>query len=349
MKSWIMALGALTLAGTACNPVVLEPLKGAQSTGTGSTAAAGGGPGEVVMLAARAGDIAWSSDGLFGMNAPWSNPDSLVLLFSSDPQQCSGPVLTPRCSGVGTFWQAVVAIPPELAHPGMISVADPRINVYAAESFPDGSPTCGGGAFEGPILSGTIELVSNGSSALSVKLSGGVQVLGASTANGVVQPPIVLDGEYTAEICGALAPETPPTPALAVLEPNLSPPPGGGMAPADSLVVFAGTLPNTCQDPWAAADCTSASRLTFTLPAALQKPGVVSLSDPAIGAAYTVSAPGGSSTCTQPSGPLTNGTVEILSVDASGLTFKVYQSFTDSAATGGWYYFDGLYSAAICP
>jgi hypothetical protein len=345
MKNWILALGALSLAGAACNPIVLEPLKGTQTTDPG--------PAPKSMLAMRAGDVNWDLNKSPigpGGSPPWTDPDSLVLFFSTDSQECSDPVLARRCVGAGPFWQAVIAIPSNLAHPGLISLQDPRITVYAAISFIDGAVECSGGGHQGPSFSGTLELISDGSSTLSVKLTDGVQAFGESTVNGVHKGPLILDGEYTGMLCGALPPAAPPAPALAFHGADLPADPGGSAPPdADAVVVFLGTLPDTCQDPWAAADCTSDLRLKFTLPAALQKPGVLSLSDPALAARYTVPASPGSAGCAESSAAPVNGTVEILTSDAAGLTFKVYQSFVDVTATSGFLYFDGLYSAPICP
>lgn len=117
----------------------------------------------------------------------------------------------------------------------------------------------------------------------------------------------------------------------------------------DSLVVFLGSLPDACQEPWFTINCSTGPRLTFTLPLALQTPGVINLSDPAIAAADIVEASTGGASCAPPAGPLLNGTVEILSSDAGGLTFKVYQSSSDNLAPGWWLAFDGLCSASFCP
>lgn len=91
------------------------------------------------------------------------------------------------------------------------------------------------------------------------------------------------------------------------------------------------------------------ARLRLTLPAALQKPDLLSLSDPALAARSMASTTLGASGCAESSAASVNGTVEILKSDAGGLTFKAYQSFVDGTATSGWLYFDGLYSAPICP
>jgi hypothetical protein len=344
MKNWILALGALSVV-SGCSPIVLEPLKGTQSAETpvvpGPTPTDGH-----TILAIRGGDVLWNEKDDFGLahDVFWSDPDSLVLFFSSDFQQCNDPVLARRCLGAAPFWQAIVAIPPELARPGLIDLQDPRIRGYTSLSAMDGTPACGGGGGLGPLSTGTLEILESGPAGLALKLSGGAPGFGN----------VMLDGEYTAQICGTLAAALPPTPALAIRGSDLPAGSGGsssgGGAPPDpdSLLVVLGTLPDTCSDPLAAADCTTASRLTFTLPPALQKPGIIDLSDPSIAATYTVAASSASSSCGPPSGPLVEGTVEILTSDASGLTFKVYRSFS-SWSQSVPFYFDGLYAASICP
>jgi hypothetical protein len=352
MKSWILTVGALAMVGGACNAVTLEPLEGAPSA---EDPVAPGAPSAVQgahpVLAMRAGDVNWEEMKIPStlLVRPWSDPDTLVLFFSSDAQECSTPVLAARCNDEGRFWQFVIGIPPELARPGLIDLAQPRINQYMLTANNSDAPSCMVSGRAGPGQWGTVELIGDGSTTLSVKLRDVPVEMGA-TVDGVNMGPYDFNGDYAGEICGALPPILPPTPALAIRGADLTASPAGGSPPApDSLVVFLGTLPDTCQDPWAAADCTTATRLSFTLPAALQKPGVISLSDPAIAATYTVAAAIGTSACGLPGGPLEYGTVEILGSDAAGLTFKVYKSSARYTAMTRGLYFDGLYRASICP
>ena len=348
MKNWILALAALTVVGSGCSPIVLEPLESHESlTPIDDEGAAASSS----LLAIRAGDAVWTykgSDFLDGkpwtFGKPWSDPDSLVLFFSSDIQECSDPLLAPRCTSPAPFWQTVVVIPPELARPGLLELRDPRVIGYSRVTFFDGSIDCGGGAGLGPILSGTLEIISSGPSSLSVKLRDGVKNVDGT----------VLDGDYTAQLCGVPPLVSTPTPALAIRGVDLPPapgstPPGGGETlDPDTLFVFLGTVPATCQDPWSSADCSTGSRLTFRLPLSLQQPGLIDLSDPAIAATYTLAGSVSSSTCGQPSGAFEGGTIEILSSDANGLSFKVHGSYSDVTADGP-FGLDGLYAASICP
>ena len=305
-----------------------------------------------VVLAMRGGDVNWQENfALSPMGGkPWSDPDSLVLFFSLDAQECSNPVLAGHCSTDAPFWQLVLGIPPELARPGLIDLSDQRITEYTSITEFTGAMPCSSSGDEGTSQWGNLELINDGS-ALSAKLRDFPKFgPGEGPKVGQISYPQNIDGDYTAQTCGTLAPLAPSTPALAIRGADLSPSPADfHITPADSLAVFFGTLPDTCQDPWAAADCTKATRLSFTLPLALQKPGVISLADPAIAATYTAAAAGGTSACGLPTGPLELGTVEILSLDADGLTFKIYKSTAFDTTLTRPLFLDGLYHAPICP
>jgi hypothetical protein len=346
MKSWILTLGAIAMVGSACNPVVLEPLKGTQAveeTPSGST-----------VLAIRGSDVDWQSiDPFPGPNGPSvTDPDTLVLFFSSDPQVCGDSTLAARCTGATPFWQMIIAIPPQLVRNGPIDLYDVHITTIFGATDMDGTLDCPQVGHLGPGLVGTLTLTGVGTAALSAQLEG-VTLLTRH---------FIPDGVYIPRICGDLPPVQPPTPALAFHGADLPAAPGGGPTPAaDSLVVFLGTLPDTCQDPWAAAECSSPwlSRLSFTLPLALQTPGLINLADPAIASTYTIDAAAEGGPCAPPAGPYPNGTIEILSSDAGGLTFKIYQSPSYDVAvyqsspgvppSHNGLAFDGLYSASICP
>lgn len=352
MKNWILALGALSLMGSACNPIVLDPLTDAPREDTPVVPQMNGGHGAHPVLAMRGGDVNWQENYISSpkVGPPWSDPDSLVLFFGSEAQECSNPVLAENCSSDHqTFWQLVLGIPPELARPGLIDLTDQRISAYRTMSNYYGAPECLASGEEGPSEWGTLELISDGTTALKAKLLG--VPMGGVVVNGVLLGGGNLDGEYIGQICGALAAVASPTPALAIRGADLSPSPTLGDHPADdSLVIFLGTLPDTCGDPWAAANCKTANRLSFTLPVALQKPGVISLSDPAIAATYTVAAAsGGTSACGLPAGPIEFGTVEILDINDNWLSFRIYQSTSFYTSLTTALFFDGLYAAPICP
>jgi hypothetical protein len=301
----------------------------------------------------RASDVNWNFEVTSGAlpEGPWVNPDDVVFFFSDTAQVCETPLLPRRCPANVTFWQMVLAVPSELVRPGVISLADNRIKLWAQGNTPGCAQNVANinAADEWIEIGATLELVPNGEG-LTVKLSGGFAPFGTWTLDGVKGPAegVVADGEYTATLCGTVPLDPPPSPAIALYGADSPPLPGNGATPeADALVVFVGTLPDSCEDPLAAVDCSWESRLRFTIPAALQTPGVLSLSDPKLAATVTARSKFGSNVCV--SAPTMNGTVEILSVDASGVTFKVFESHTFLGDVYPSYSFDGLYSAPICP
>ena len=196
MKSWILALGALAVVESGCSPVVLDPLEENEATPLGPILFGTPMPANSV-LAFRGGDVNWNDNcNLALMKGKfWSDPDSRVLFFSGDTQQCSDPVLAARC-GVMTFWQTILAIPPELDVPGVIDLQDPRVRMYNVMSNPEDSPTCGGGGMVGGVLSvehsSTLEIIDDGLISLTVKVRGVVSIQGNA-----------LDGDYHAHICGS--------------------------------------------------------------------------------------------------------------------------------------------------
>ena len=93
-------------------------------------------------------------------------------------------------------------------------------------------------------------------------------------------------------------------------------------------------------------DSADADRVTFSLPPELQKPGVISLADPAINASYASTR--SSAGCKEGSGSFEDGTIEILSIDEGELVFKVFGS-GGYIQEIGYLVVDGLYAASICP
>lgn len=332
MKRWIMTLAASATVSGGCAPLVLEPI---EDTG-------------YIAIAMRAGDIApgvslWLPDD--DGNAP--DPDSLVLLFSSDLQQCSSnPVLPMQCDAT-PFWQSAYLIPPELNHVGPIDLLNRRTLVFQQGMFPSGNNNypCDFGTMTWRGFGDTLEIISSGPSSLVVNLSEGTHAM----------PNIPIDGDYLVHRCGPPPPEAPPEPALAIYGADLPPPPvlpvdasssGNVNAGADALHIFLGSAAHTCEDPWAPIACTETQRVTFSLPPELQQPGVIELSDPAISASYGYS--WGSQECIDSGGGFEEGTIEILSIDEGGLVFKVYGSGVFIGSVG-FVTVDGLYAASICP
>jgi hypothetical protein len=277
--------------------------------------------------------------------APWSgtpDPDALVLLFASKAQQCAAPwfngtLQPPPCTAPG-WWQAALLVPPDLDRPGPVDLSDPWIAWAATEVFAN----CQGGGQEVSQgrVGGTLDILSSDPGSLSVELSGGVNAVTFAT---------VIDGAYTVQRCDAAPPAAAPTPAIAILGANLPAVDGGvdGGATPDptALYVILGAPLATCQDPLPNIDCQNTWRMVFSLPASLQHPGTIELTDPAIAATAARSGDPASPPCATLRAPFTPGTVQIDSIDATGISFSVYQAHFPHPGIDA----DGLYAASICP
>ena len=337
MKRWITALGTLAMMSGGCAPTVLDPVHGeGGSSSAGTTTASGPGSSTALdALAMRAGDLPSGS-------GPWPqtpDPDALVLFFASEAQSCSDPFINMPLNMVPSsscdpYWQTALLIPPELDRAGLIDLRDPRIGWAASEVF---ASCAGQGGGVTPGTQGTLEILGSDATSVSVTLSGGVKSMMT-----------VIDGSYSAKRCDTAPPVTPPAPAIAILGANLPAADGGATPDPTALYVFLGSAPETCQDPLSDIDCTNTSRLVFSLPASLQQPGTISLSDPAIAATGTVSGSPQSPPCAATTASFTQGTLEISSIDATAISFTVYQSFIPGASVTGGFDADGLYAASIC-
>jgi len=324
MKRFIMAAAAILLASSGCKPIVFNSIQEEQGSGFGpspSGPSGGGVGGGISALAIRGADapVSFSST---------MDPESLVLFFASTPLQCAEPAITfpdigGPCPGA-PVWQLILSIPPELNRPGVVDLADPRINFSHNIRFDD----CGGGSAWGVGgYWGTLTILSADDDSVSVQLSG-------TSATATVN----FDGDYVAERCGPAPITPPPSPVVATLGEGLSDNPSSGTGPQadpDALYIFGGTAPGSCAEPVPTVDCMSNRQFVFSLPAALRVPGVINLNDPLIDAIYSTP----STAC----GPATfdEGTLEITSIDASHIAFAI----AGAGPTG----LNGLYEGAICP
>ncbi|WP_437494077.1 hypothetical protein WME75_21770 [Sorangium sp. So ce1014] len=360
MKLWMTALAATAMiVNGGCTQIVLGPVEA--------------GPGEEALveeppspnaIAVRFGDLLSDPfnrevlmNGLQLQYLP--HPDSLALFFSDSVQQCSVPLIGRGPDGLLSppapyaFWQIAMFIPPELNRPGLIDLRDQRVTTYLAVWAPSrgGSTFLGGGA--GYAIGGTaprtLEIVSSDASSVSVKLYWGTPPWQIKFNDEPYKPDLDIGGDYTAAYCGDPPLPSPPSPGRAIPGAALATPPGGPTPDPDALHLFLGSAAESCADPWSPLACTGASRVTLSLPPAYQKPGILDLTDPTIAASFSFTYPA-SADCTagEPiSGVFAGGTIEILSIDASGVSCRLYGSHT--VLTQGRFDADGLYTASSCP
>ena len=167
-------------------------------------------------VALKGSDIPHPPDRWTGAAAqhPWSNPDGLVLFFSSGDQQCASPAFPTTCDQPA-FWQTALVIPAELNAPGLINLQDPRIGVYELTIEHDSvSNGCGRGLGSGNGFWGTLNIHSSYDNNLVISLR---------NSGGEGHPPA--NGDYVVHRCGAPPPRSrrprPPWPSPA---PSTPPP-----------------------------------------------------------------------------------------------------------------------------
>jgi hypothetical protein len=97
---------------------------------------------------------------------------------------------------------------------------------------------------------------------------------------------------------------------------------GGGVDPNGLLItVYGGGAQTSCKAPFGGTYCGGWS-VSFTLPPALQKPGVVSLADPNLHASFSMGG-GSGDECWGGGGSFTEGGVEIVSIDDKAIALKL--------------------------
>ncbi|XXX77548.1 hypothetical protein WMF30_02070 [Sorangium sp. So ce134] len=199
MKRFIVSLGMLAIASAGCDEIVFVPeLDWTDPSDPGSTPPdtppnpEDADPPVPGAVAVRAGDV--PPDFGFGM---WDDPDTTLLIFDSDAQECVPTVIQATCDNA-PIWQLILSIPPEidLGTPGLIDLTDKRISFREALSEDRSGCAFGGGVGALSGYRGTLEIVSSDETSLLVKLRG-------AGMNGQG------NGDYTVERCGAPAPSAP--------------------------------------------------------------------------------------------------------------------------------------------
>ncbi|WP_437972175.1 hypothetical protein WMF04_24045 [Sorangium sp. So ce260] len=364
MRPWITALvAAVMIVNGGCGPIVLSPV--GEEPEEEPEEEPGGEPPSRSAIAVRFGDLLEDPfnrlvlmNGMQFRRLP--HPDALALFFSDSGQECSRPLIGQGPDGLilppatYTFWQLALFIPPELNRAGLIDLRDTRITSYGIvwDSLRGGNTAVGAGSggFFGGVDEKTLEIVSSDASSVSVKLFYGTPPWRLEFNGEPYKPDLDLGGDYTATYCGDPPLPSPPSPGRAIPGAALAAPPGGPTPDPDALHLFLGSAAESCADPWSPLACTGASRVTLSLPPAHQKPGILDLTDPAIAASFSFTYPASADCASgEPvTGVFDGGTIEILSIDASGVSCRVYGSHTGLTPGFGVFDADGLYTASSC-
>jgi hypothetical protein len=94
------------------------------------------------------------------------DPERIYITLGSQKPRCEAPFEGGGCGS----WKVAFGLPPELLKPGVIELADPRLNSYSSSSGPDrGGGDCSGGA--GSFFDGTVEIVSVDDEKIVIRLA----------------------------------------------------------------------------------------------------------------------------------------------------------------------------------
>ncbi|WP_434045071.1 MULTISPECIES: hypothetical protein [Sorangium] len=184
MKSFLMAIGVMAIVSAGCEEIVFVPvLDGEHPSDPDSPPPPDDDPPVPSAIAMRTGEL--PPDFNF---STFEDPDTLLLVFNSDVQECPPTVIEATCDNA-PIWQLILALPPELDTPGLIDLSDDRIHFY--ETLSDDANGCAFGSGRGFLgYRGTLEIVSTDETSLFVKLRGAGMRDQAS-------------GDYTVQRCGA--------------------------------------------------------------------------------------------------------------------------------------------------
>lgn len=184
MKSFVMAIGVLAIVSVGCEEIVFIPvLDGEHPSDPDSPPPPDDDPPVPSAIAIRAGELPPD----FNFWTP-EDPDTLLLVFNSDVQECPPTVIEATCDNA-PIWQLILALPPELDTPGLIDLSDDRIRFY--ETLSENANGCLFGFGRGFLgYRGTLEIISTDETSLFVKLRGAGMGDQAS-------------GDYTVQRCGA--------------------------------------------------------------------------------------------------------------------------------------------------
>ncbi|XYH98719.1 hypothetical protein ACMHYB_02850 [Sorangium sp. So ce1128] len=165
MKRFLVAIGLMAIVSTGCEEIVFVPvLDGEHPSNPDSTPPPeDDDPPVPSAVAMRAGDL--PPDFEFRL---WEDPDTLILVFNSDVQECPPTVIEATCDNA-PIWQLMLTLPPELDAPGLIDLSDDRIRFR--ETLSENANGCSFGGGAGTLgYRGTLEIVSTDETSLFVKL-----------------------------------------------------------------------------------------------------------------------------------------------------------------------------------
>lgn len=243
---------------------------------------------------------------------------SIEVSLTSYPSSCVTYGATAPC-GPDATWKVTFVIPPNATNGAVVSLD--QNGFFTETDGVDESNSCGGGG--GTLWNGQVEILSRDDFGLGLRVSG---------ADGFFLSGDSANGDYYATYCG----DAPPTPEL--LTSAVATPSADG-----ALDLAISSLPNSCSAPSPGGDCAVQVENVFIhLPAAMLTPGVYPLDGLAT---FSASQPGDAGECAGGGGSYWGGTIEVIGVDASAVSFSLTNTDDFGFPTGNA---DGSYVAPVC-
>lgn len=314
--------------------------------GCGSTVIGGGGEGGGdIEPGCRVDDRCAEPPGVSdeGVAVPYEElsgvvpaPDgTLLLAFGSEAASCADPLASAPSCGPTLAWKAEIPLPADLQYAGAVvdleSLIDVGFGPFYSGSQGEGDGACSGG---GGTLFGTLEVLAIDASSITVRITDafgfGDEVDGTRTllrcdggTEPVVGDAVALTQEQLDEYYASL-PDSGGSSGTT----------GGGPAPDDRFWIFIDALGTTgglsCGDPYAYSEECEVERkiVTLSLDPNQLVPGVYPIGTTGVGLTFSESGSNGDGSCWGGGGGgFDDGTVEIVSVDASSIRVIVESEF----------------------
>lgn len=333
MKLGVLALVLVSVGGFGCGSIVSGG-GGGDCTSDNNCAEGGAGQGGGSIGQGGVGGAVSDS----GVAVPWEDlanvapapAGTLLLAFGSGPEACADPLGDIASCTPELTWRAEIPLPAELQYVGAsVDLAELQgvgYGPFFSESQSEGGNVCSGG---GGTLDGHLEVLAIDGQNITIRLTD------------TLIPEAPIDGERTLLRCGGDDP--PPTAsALALTEAQLGALYGGGGTggsagtggdpppPSGYLYLFLDQSQQpagmTCSDPYALNQGCAFDRevMIVSLAPTAQAVGSYAIGAGQVDVTVSESGPNGDGTCWGGGGAgFTEGTVEVLAIDASGVQVRV--------------------------
>jgi hypothetical protein len=273
-----------------------------------------------------------------------------IVTLADYPSACKDPGVQPEC-GPSRWWSNQFELKSSDLVPGTVLPLSGLDGVfYQQDPLVAGQLQCGLGAAQGSFFAGTVTVLAASATELTLEVAGTEATTFMNKGT---------NGTYTIPICPgaphandgkAIALRYSETPGNNLGSSNAScTSVGGPFIDPDTLMLYISNLDQSCVDPFhSALGCiTPRYQVAIQLPLNLQTVGVTPLEGLAT-LTLSTSGPGsftGPGSCGGGGGSYWDGTINITSIDASGVTFTLSGTADTGMALGN---LDGTYTAPRC-